>query len=207
MNYRKLLFFSLRFLAYALVMAVLYLIFKYDATHFTGDVKITENSMTEIFQEIIVFMVAVGFFVSGRMSKELTPVSNLLALLFLMSFVREFNNQIDYWSYIVAPILLVFLFLFVRNFKKNLAAFEQFIDLRSSGAFFIGFLITYVFSRFFGKTSFWMALLGDAYNRTAKNMAEEGIELLGYSIMLISVVELLVYLQGKSKKLKVKRQR
>ncbi|NQU86605.1 MAG: hypothetical protein HQ541_12665 [Mariniphaga sp.] len=192
MNYQRLLLFALRFIVYALLMAGLYYIFYYDATHNSGEVKITENSLTEIFQEIFVFLVAVGFFIAGRKSKELAPILNLLSLLFLMSFIREFNNHIDFWFYIVLPFLGLFVFLLVRNFKKPLIAFQEFIELKSSGSFFIGFLVTYLFSRLFGKTSFWMELMGDAYHRTAKNMAEEGIELLGYTIILISVVELLV---------------
>ena len=72
-------------------------VYNYDAVHFSGDVKITENSLTEIFQEVFVFLVAVGFFVAGRRSRELAPVLNLMALFFLISFIREFNNQLEYW--------------------------------------------------------------------------------------------------------------
>ena len=120
-----------------------------------------------------------------------------MALVFFMSLIRELNNFIPFWFYIVLPFIIWFAYLLVKNFKKVLAAFEKFIGLRSSGAFFIGFLITYMFSRLFGKTSFWITLLGDSYTRTAKNMAEEGVELLGYTIILISVIELLVYVYEK----------
>ncbi len=197
MNYRKLLFFAMRFVVYALVMAGLYFIFLFDATHQTAEIKITENSWTEITQEIIVLLSAIGFFVAGRQSKALVPVLNLLSIFFVMSFIREFNNHIDFWFYLVLPFLGLFVFLLVRNFKKVVAAFTEFVELRSSGAFFIGFLVTYLFSRLFGKSVLWMALLGDAYHRTAKNMAEEGIELLGYAIILISVVELMASLRTK----------
>jgi len=199
MNYRKLLFFALRFMAYALVLAGLYFIFLYDARHNPGEVKITENSLTEIFQAVFVFLAVAGFFIAGRKARGMAPFMNLLALFFLMSFIREFNNQIDFWFYIVLPFLILFGILIVINFKKNISSFLVFIEQKSSGAFFIGFLVTYLFSRLFGKTSFWMALMGDAYHRTAKNMAEEGIELLGYAIILISMVELLVSIFGKMK--------
>jgi hypothetical protein len=202
-NYRKLLFFALRFIGYALLLIGLSVIYQYDATHFTGDIKITENSGTEIFQEVILFFVVIGFFIAGRRSKELSPITNLMALVFIMSLIREFNNYIEFWFYVVLPFLLWFVFLLIKNFKKVLIAFEKFIELRSSGAFFLGFLITYLFSRLFGKTSLWMSLLGDSYSRTAKNMAEEGIELLGYSLILISVIELLFYVFQKEKESKI----
>jgi len=199
MNYRKLLFFAIRFVVYALVMAGLYFIFLFDATHQTEAIKITENSWTEITQEIIVLLSAIGFFVAGRQSKVLAPVLNLLSIFFVMSFIREFNNHIDFWFYLVLPFLGLFVFLLVRNFKKVVATFTEFIELKSSGTFFIGFLVTYLFSRLFGKSVLWIALMGDAYHRTAKNMAEEGVELLGYAIILISVVELMVSLRTKSR--------
>ena len=191
MKNRTLLYFTLRFMAYAAILAGLYLIYSFDAKNSPGSLKITENSLTEISQEIFLFLAAGGFLLAGRRSPQMAPFLNLLSILFVMSFIREFNNQIEFWFYLVLPFLGLFVFLLVRNFKKNLAAFREFLELKSSGIFFIGFLITYLYSRLFGKTSFWMALMGDAYNRTAKNMAEEGIELLGYTIILISVFELL----------------
>ena len=80
MNYQKLVFFTLRFVVYAAIMIGLYAIFQHDAVHNSGDVKITENSLTEIFQEVFVFLTAAGFFIAGRKSKELGPVLNLMSL-------------------------------------------------------------------------------------------------------------------------------
>jgi|WetSurMetagenome_2_1015567.scaffolds.fasta_scaffold236648_2 hypothetical protein len=204
-NYRKLVFSALRFVGYALLLISLYFIYMYDATHSTAEVKITDSSVTELFQEIFVFIAAVGFFFTGRILKILAPVTNLLALVFLMSFIREMNNIIEFWFYLVLPFIGLFIFLLVKNFKKVLFAFTEFIELKSSGAFFLGFLITYVFSRFFGKKTLWMAMLGDSYTRNAKNLAEEGIELLGYTLIMISVVELLVFAIQKKKESAVNR--
>lgn len=201
-QYRKLVFFGIRFIVYAGIMVLLNLIFQYDATHSADEVKITENSLTELFQEIFVFVVAAGFFIVSRRSRELAPVTYLFALFFLISFIREFNNQIEFWFYLASPFIVWFFFLLIKNFRKVLTAFERFIELRPSGAFFIGFLVCYLFSRLFGQTSFWKVLLEEAYSRAAKNMAEEGIELLGYAIILISVVELLalVYRENSAKR-------
>jgi hypothetical protein len=198
-KYKNILFFAARFIAYAIVLVGLTVIYKYDAGHSTGDIKIQENSLTEIFQEIFVLLVAIGFFIAGRRLRELSPVLNLMALFFLISFIREFNNQIEFWFYIALPFILWFVYLFVKNFKKVWESFERFVKLQSSGSFFIGFLVCYIFSRLYGKTSLWKALLDDSYTRSAKNMAEEGIELLGYAIILISVVELLVLVFSEKK--------
>lgn len=197
--YRKLFYFTLRMAIYALTMVGLYFIFKHDAINNVGSIKITENSLTEISQEIFVFLVSLLFIIAGIKSKKLAPFLWLLSLIFVMSFIREFNNHINYWFYIVIPFIGLFVFLLIKNYKRVIESLVVFIGLRSSEAFCIGFLITYVFSRMFGITSFWEILLGDSYNRTARNIAEEGVELLGYSIILISVVELLVYIFKENK--------
>ena len=78
-------------------------------------------------------------------------------------------------------------------FRKSL--FESFYALlnhRAISWLVIGFLVTFVFSRLFGRTVFWEHLLESDYNRWAKNAAEEGIELLGYALMFIGGVEMLV---------------
>lgn len=201
-KYKNIVLFAVRFVAYAIILVGLTVLYNYDATHFTGDIKITEGSLTEMFQEGFVLIVALGFFLAARRSKELSPVLNLMALFFLIAFIREFNNQLEYWFYVALPFILWFAYLFIRNFKKVWSSFEQFIKLPSSGAFFIGFLVCFVFSRLFGKTTLWKALLEETYNRSAKNLAEEGIELLGYAIILISVVELLFLVYSEKKNAK-----
>ena len=51
-------------------------------------------------------------------------------------------------------------------------------------------LVTYVFSRLYGRSDFWEAILQEHYVRTFKDAAEEVVELLGYALILIAVIEL-----------------
>jgi hypothetical protein len=67
------------------------------------------------------------------------------------------------------------------------------------GLLLAGFLITFIFSRLFGKTSFWQTLMGERYFRSVKNAAEECIELLGYGLLLAAAAEF--YLLAKPKKI------
>jgi hypothetical protein len=198
--YHKILLLAVRFMAYALLLIGLYFVYLNDATRQTTEVKITDTSTTEIFQQIFVSIAAICFFIVGRKNKGLAPATDLLSLVFVMSFIREMNNIIEFWFYLVLPFIAWFGFLLVKKFKKVVVALTEFAELKSSGAFFLGFLVTFVFSRFFGKKTLWMAMLGDMYSRNAKNLAEEGIELLGYSLILISVVELLIYVLQVDKK-------
>jgi hypothetical protein len=63
-----------------------------------------------------------------------------------------------------------------------------------------GFLVTFVFSRLFGRTKLWEAILEADYNRWGKNAAEEGIELLGYSLFLIAGIEILLSVVKSARK-------
>jgi len=65
-----------------------------------------------------------------------------------------------------------------------------------------GFLVTFVFSRFFGKKVFWSAVTGGDYNRWIKNAAEEGMEMIGYTFLLIGGIEMRLFLAKNKRQLK-----
>ncbi len=191
---KYLLSFTLRVILYAALMVLLYGIFMIDARVETATGKFGENSMTEIMQEIILFLLGLIFLAASRLNKGMSPVTRLISLFFFMAFIREFNNQIDFWFYLVLPLLLLFAWLAIRDRKRLMTAAHQFLEMPVTAYFVTGFLVTFIFSRLFGKTSLWTALLGDHYHRWAKNAAEEGIELLGYALFFIAGIEILVYL-------------
>ncbi|MDP1086466.1 transporter, partial [Klebsiella pneumoniae] len=62
----------------------------------------------------------------------------------------------------------------------------------SFGLFAAGFLTTYVFSRLYGRQDFWRAVLQENYLRDFKSAAEELVELFGYALLLIAVIELVL---------------
>ena len=62
-----------------------------------------------------------------------------------------------------------------------------------------GFITTFVFSRLFGRSIFWQAVMEEQYFRSVKNAAEEGTELLGYGLMLIGAIEYFIYKLNQTK--------
>ncbi|WP_027962458.1 hypothetical protein [Halomonas halodenitrificans] len=50
-------------------------------------------------------------------------------------------------------------------------------------------MTTYVFSRLYGRGDFWEAVLQENYVRDFKSGAEEVVELFGYALLLIAVIE------------------
>lgn len=194
------LFYITRVLIYSGWMILINAIFMYDAQNPTSTGKFGEISGTEITQAIILALVTLLFYVSGRAEKKIRAVSNLAAIVFFMSLIREHNNLIDFWFYLVLPFMVLFFYLLFVYRKEFFDSLKSLLEIPATAYLVIGFLVTYVFSRFFGRTTFWQALLENYYHRWAKNAAEEGIELLGYSLILIGIVEVYLVVRQTSKK-------
>lgn len=187
------LFIAIRVIVYSILMFGVAEAIFFDAAHPMEGGYFGEITFTEIGQEIILFILFVFYLILGFKWKEIQPVSNIVSLFFLMSFIREFNFLISHWIY---PVLLVFaivVWLMVRDFKKIYAATIQFFKVSASSWLISGFLVTYIFSRLFGRSKFWKLLYHDETYRLAKAATEEGLELLGNTLMLIGVLEFLLY--------------
>ena len=187
------LFVVLRIVLYGLLLFGIGQGIFFDAAHPMEEGYFGELTFTEIGQETILFILFVFYILIGVKWKEIQVVGNLVALFFLMAFIREFNFLIDKWIY---PVLVVTAFaigLFVRDFKKIRQSCIEFFKIPASQWFLSGLLITLVFSRLMGRSKFWRLLYHDESYRLAKAATEEGIELLGDTLMLISAIEFLLY--------------
>lgn len=191
--------YAARVFVYIGIMFLLNAVFMYDAQNPTVTGKFGEVSMTEITQEVFLFLSGVLFIFIGRYNRELTPIANLISIFFFMSFIREFNNSIPFWFYLVLPLMILFFYLLFRDRKKIFNSAHKFLEIPYTAYFITGFLITFVFSRLFGRSKFWEALLEADFNRWAKNAAEEGIELLGYTFFFIASVEIFLAVLRKRK--------
>jgi uncharacterized protein with PQ loop repeat len=165
---------------------------RFDALHPNGESYFGEITFTEITQEIILFLLFLVFLFLGWKWKDIRPVALPAALFFLIAFFREFNFLTEYWS-IPSVILLIFIgYIVFRERKKISLAVKVFFSQPASSWLFSGFLVTFVFSRLFGRAKFWRILYDENNYRLAKAVAEEGIELLGNTLMLIAAIEFLI---------------
>ena len=187
------LFIAIRVILYSLlIFGVAEAIF-FDASHPMEDGYFGEITFTEIGQELILF-VLFGFYLwFGFKWRTIQPVTNLVSLFFLMSFIREFNFLVDKWIFPVLVVFAFFVWLFVRDFKKIKDSTIRFFSVPASSWLLSGFLVTFIFSRLMGRSKFWKLLYNDESYRLAKAATEEGLELLGNSIMLIGAIEFLIY--------------
>lgn len=187
------LFIAARILIYSmLIFGIAEGIF-FDAGHPVGESYFGENTFTEISQEIILFILFLFYLILGFKWRNIQPVSNLVSLFFLLSFIREFNFLAISWVYPALVVFVGFIGLFIRDFKKIKKSSIEFFSVPASSWFLSGFLITYIFSRLMGRSKFWRLLYEGENYRLAKAATEEGIELLGNTIMLIGAIEFLIY--------------
>lgn len=187
------LFVVLRVIVYALLLFGIAEAIFFDAAHPMEDGYFGEITLTEIGQEIILFILFVFYLLIGFKWKEIQVVSNFIALFFLMAFIREFNFLVDGWIYPVLVVLAILVWLIIRDYKKIKAACIEFFSKPASSWFLAGLLLTLVFSRLLGRSEFWRLLYHDESYRLAKAATEEGLELLGDTLMLISAIEFLLY--------------
>ncbi len=161
------------------------------------EVRYTELGFTE-FTQTLVLASCCALLIYIRHVLKVWPTVALLLLAFIAaSLVREQDYFLDHyvaentWKYLVALIVLPSLGWVIYHRQRFLDEFQHYSNTFSFGLFAAGVLVTYIFSRLYGRQDLWRAVLQEHYIRDFKDIAEEAIELLGYSLILFATLELL----------------
>ncbi|MDD2380811.1 MAG: hypothetical protein WCY58_09180 [Mariniphaga sp.] len=192
---------AIRVVVYALLVFGIAEAIRFDALYPMEEGYYGEISRTEISQEVILFFLFLFYLALGYRYRPVQPLSNLVSLFFLISFIREFNFLIDWWVYPALMVLAVFVWLMIRDFRKLKDATREFFSQPASAWLLSGFLITYIFSRLMGRSKFWLLLYDEDIYRIAKAATEEGLELLGDTILFISAVEFFIVFWNRKNRL------
>ena len=190
----------IRLFIYALILLADYFIIYLDILNR----KVKEDSAIEIAQESYLFIISVLLFYQAFKTPKYKSLTLVLGLFFSMHFVREFDFFLDMifdglWQIIAFSMLAVAIYIFVKSRKTIIDQVGKLKDNIATGLFLIGLTLLHVFSRLWGKSDNWKTLLQEKYMRVFKDLAEEGIELVAYSILLIATVELLLTLKRLNK--------
>lgn len=203
----------IRFVIYALAMLGVTLIIRHDFQ----DALILEDSSIEIAQEALlaISIILLGYF--GKKYSAFKFFNLALAGVLMVHFIRELDFWLNYnlfdksWQVFGGFFALLTLYLIFKNFKRFLAELVELSKTYSFAIFLIGFIMLHVFSRLFGSKKIWNWLLEPMHNSyistvngeksislidfvyPVKTGAQEGIELLAYTIMFIGVVEMCLY--------------
>jgi hypothetical protein len=167
-----------------------------DAFNVIDGGKFSENSYTEWAQVGVLILIILVTFWTGKVSPKEKVIINSMLGFFLMALIREFDFYLDNyvfdgaWQVLAFSTLAVTIIYLVRNKEAIEQASQNVFQTSAFGLISAGILITFIFSRLYGRTSFWEAVMEQKYFRDVKNVSEEGIELLGYGIILIGCIEL-----------------
>lgn len=188
--------------AYILLLAgLMQAVLTIDARH-VGAPNFGETSLTELTQALLLLFCALMMGYMRYRYRVLRIISLLMGAFFAMSLIRENDLWLDTyvfdgaWQCLVALVALPALVATIRARHDFVDEFAQVSNSLGFGLFAGGFLTTYVFSRLYGRSELWQALMGDHYLRVVKDAAEEITELTGYSLLLFASIELL--LMGKA---------
>ncbi|MDX9882039.1 MAG: hypothetical protein RBS73_08220 [Prolixibacteraceae bacterium] len=190
--------FFIRLGAYSVLVFIAYTIFLYDTTRMYNDQKFSEYSLTEFYQEVLFLFASVVFFITAAKFEDSRPVSILLGGFTLVAFCREFDYLTDFidssfWG-VTSGIVMLTVFALSWKKRKNLTkSYYEYYDTKAFAYMMSGILVTFLFSRLFGKGDFWKALMEENYMRSVKNAAEEGVEVMGDILIFISSVEYLIF--------------
>ena len=158
----------------------------------------SEHTLTEHLQDMMTFSSCMLFLYASRFDSKLRVVSVMCAALMGMMFIRENDALLDQyvfdgaWQVIVVFILLALFVYLWGKFSTIYGSLKAFAEYSFYGTFVAGLVTVLAFSRILGRGSFWTSLMGDQYMRVVKNVVEEGVETLGYTLITISAVELVL---------------
>ncbi|MGM0701212.1 MAG: hypothetical protein ACQEUG_02295 [Pseudomonadota bacterium] len=165
-----------------------------EALHLDS-VRFSERGFTELAQTGLLAIATLLLLDVWLRLRALPEITLLLLAFVASSLIREQDAHLDAhvfdgaWQLLVSLVILPTLYWVIRHRRRFLEQFTHLSNTFAFGLFAAGFLTTYVFSRLYGRADFWMAVLEEHYVRDFKSAAEEVVELLGYGLILIAVIE------------------
>ncbi|WP_049538207.1 hypothetical protein [Vibrio harveyi] len=152
-----------------------------------------ETSITETLQLIMLAVASWSFYRVSKQEAHLSHAAILISGFFAVLMIRE----MDYWFDMihhgswVFPALAVTALACAKAYQDGKGTVNQMAVILQSPymKLLIGSVVLLVvFSRLYGMGSFWQHVMGEHYVRDVKNISEEGIELLCYSLIALSAV-------------------
>ena len=154
-----------------------------------------EGSVLEWVQLLFLLSSVVILGVIAHRYQHHRPLAIALASCFLAACIRENDAFFDRylfrhaWKMGVVIVVVVGVRAVLAERKLVGASLRECANWLSSGVMLSGFMVVFVFSRILGYKVWWMAVMGDGYTRVVTRVAEESVELLGYYLLLIGVLE------------------
>ncbi|MCE5365837.1 transporter [Klebsiella oxytoca] len=157
------------------------------------DYNISELSLTEIVQELVLATIVVIHFLLAKQYKSMRYCNILIGGFFLAMLIRELDALFDLishgsWVWFALIAALAALINPLIHYRQTMVQLTQYTRTPGYGMLISGLLAILVFSRLFGMQGLWQAILDDGYVRVVKNVVEEGSESFGYMLCLTASI-------------------
>jgi len=176
---------------YAVFIGIIAFGVLWGATQF-GKQFYAETGPVEIMETVFALVTALVFLSVGRLDRQKESFVALMASLLFCAVIRESDYFLDVlvgrntWKVLVGLLVVLTFFHVRRNFQSILESLMDFLSQPSFGILISGALVLVVFSRLFGYGDFWKDLIEGKLYRVVKTIVEEGVELMGYFLILVS---------------------
>lgn len=154
---------------------------------------VSEISVTEIVQELVLAGVTVMHFLLARKYIAFRLCNILIGGLFLAMLIRELDAVFDIishgsWVWFALATSVITLVYPLLRWKLAVVQLQAYTHTPGYGMMLAGLITILVFSRLLGMGELWGFILQDGYVRAAKNAVEEGCEMYGYMLCLTATV-------------------
>ena len=206
-NRNSVLLMGLKVILYSLVLIGILYITLLDAQQPVLTDRYSEHGPTEYAQEFALLSSVLLLYLSTWLFPKQAVVAYLVGGFLGMAYIREFDSFLDRrvadgaWQVMAYSLAAITAFLVYRLRVTLWKRLNQFIQCRAFGIFITGMMIVFVYSRLVSDKLIWKAVMGEEnYMYVVTRASEEAIELLGYTLVLIGIIEYLFYLKAAQTK-------
>lgn len=190
-----------KFILYGLTIVALTEFLKRQVIREQLGMKFSEDSPIEALQSLLLVLSVMALSYGLVLYKNWRPLLLLVGEFLFVSFVREQDAYLDLhyfdgaWQTIVIFSLPFPIYFAIKKRKLLFENLKVYSSLFAFGIMMSGVLTTYIFSRLYGRRTFWMAAMENGYMRDVKNISEESLETYGYLLIFIASLELVLMIQ------------
>lgn len=167
-----------------------------------SDELITESSPIEYLEQGLLSLNIVFFLIIATNQPSYRRVALLIAGFFSCMLIRELDTFFDeilhgFWKYPAILLAAITLFYASRSPTETIRGLAYYVQTPYFGIVATGMALLIVFSRLFGMGVFWEMVMDDNYQRIVKDLAEEGTELMAYTIITYGNFKSYRYMQSE----------
>lgn len=191
---RALIHFMGRLLLYAVLLGAIAFGMLWGAVHY-GPKFYDEIGPVETLETVFAMGTALVMLSAGRKNEQCAPCAVMVAGFLFCVAVRESDYFLDVlvgrhtWKVVVGGLAVSFAVYFFRNLRAVATSIADFMRGPAFGVFISGLLVLIIFSRLFGYGGFWEELVPGWRYQVVKTIVEEGVEQMGYFLLLVSSIE------------------